>query len=147
MATASEASQQANRSAMDPKRLVVIFYLLAGIIMALFLERVLGLLWARFGWGDPILIEGLDWKVSTLVGYLLAVGIAVGAYFHPRTHALSIDVASELMKVTWPTWSETRTSTMAVVVASLVAAVLLFFIDTIAYNLMVEWLPAVWGKL
>jgi preprotein translocase subunit SecE len=105
------------------------------------------LLWARFGWGDPILIEGLDWKVSTLIGYLLAVGIAVGAYFHPRTHALSIDVASELMKVTWPTWSETRTSTMAVVVASLVAAVLLFFIDTIAYKLMVEWLPAVWGTL
>ena len=147
MATASEASQQANRSAMDPKRLVVIFYLLAGIVLALFLERVFGLLWARFGWSDPVLIEGLDWKVSTLVGYLLAVGIAIGAYFHPRTHALSIDVASEMMKVTWPTWSETRTSTMAVVVASLVAAVILFFIDTIAYNLMVEWIPAVWGKL
>jgi preprotein translocase subunit SecE len=147
MATATEASQQANRSAMDPKRLVVIFYLLAGIILALFLERVFGLLWARFGWGDPILVEGLDWKVSTLIGYLLAVGLAVGAYLHPRSHALSLDVASELMKVTWPTWTETRASTMAVVVASLVAAVILFFIDTIAYNLMVEWLPAVWGKL
>ncbi|MFP2928254.1 preprotein translocase subunit SecE [Pyxidicoccus sp. 3LG] len=147
MATASEASQQANRSALDPKRLVVIFYLLAGIILALFLERVFGLLWARFGWSDPVLIDGLDWKVSTLVGYLLAVGLAVGAYFHPRTHSLSLEVASELMKVTWPTWQETRTSTMAVVVASLIAAVVLFCIDTIAYNLMVEWLPAVWGKL
>ena len=147
MATASEASQQANRSAMDPKRLVVIFYLLAGIVLALFLERVFGLLWAKFGWGDPILIEGLDWKVSTLIGYLLAVAIGVGAYMHPRSHALSHDVAAELMKVTWPTWSETRASTLAVVVASLVAAVLLFFIDTIAYKLMVEWLPAVWGKL
>jgi preprotein translocase subunit SecE len=28
-----------------------------------------------------------------------------------------------------------------------VAAVLLFFIDTLAYNLMVEWIPAIWGKL
>ena len=28
-----------------------------------------------------------------------------------------------------------------------VAAVLLFFIDTIAYKLMVDWLPSVWGKL
>ncbi len=51
------------------------------------------------------------------------------------------------MKVTWPTWSETRTSTVAVVIASIVAAVILFCIDTIAYNMMVEWLPAVWGKL
>ncbi|MCP3144915.1 preprotein translocase subunit SecE [Pyxidicoccus xibeiensis] len=147
MATASEASQQANRSAIDPKRLVVIFYLLAGIILALFMERVFGVLWARFGWSDPVLIDGLDWKVSTLVGYLLAVGLALATYLHPRTHSLSIEVASEMMKVTWPTWQETRTSTMAVVVASLVAAVLLFFIDTVAYNLMVEWLPAVWGKL
>jgi preprotein translocase subunit SecE len=27
------------------------------------------------------------------------------------------------------------------------AAVILFCIDTLAYNMMVEWLPAVWGKL
>jgi preprotein translocase subunit SecE len=147
MATASEASQQANRSAMDPKRLVVIFLLLAGIVTALFLEHIFGLIWARAGWSDPVLVEGVDWQVSTLVGYLLAAGLAVGTWFNPKTHALAIDIASELMKVTWPTWPETRTSTMAVIVASVVAAIILFFIDTIAYNLMVEWLPAVWGKL
>jgi preprotein translocase subunit SecE len=147
MATASEASQQANRSAMDPKRLVVIFLLLAGIVTGLFFEHVLGLIWARFGWGDPILVEGVDWQVSTLVGYLLALGLALLAWFHPKAHAVSIDIASELMKVTWPSWSETRASTVAVIVASVVAAVVLFFIDTIAYKLMVEWLPAVWGKL
>jgi preprotein translocase subunit SecE len=147
MATASEASQQANRSAMDPKRLVVIFLLLAGIVTGLFLEHVLGLVWARFGWGDPILVEGVDWQVSTLVGYLLALGVALGVWFHPKTHELTLDIASELMKVTWPSWSETRASTVAVIVASVVAAIVLFFIDTIAYKLMVEWLPAVWGKL
>jgi preprotein translocase subunit SecE len=147
MATASEASQQANRSAMDPKRLVVIFLLLAGIVTGLFLEHVLGLLWARFGWGDPILVEGVDWQVSSLVGYLLALGLAILIWVHPKAHAVSTDVASELMKVTWPSWLETRTSTVAVIVASLVAAVILFFIDTIAYKMMVEWLPAVWGKL
>lgn len=147
MATASEASQQANRSAMDPKRLVVIFYIIAGLILALFLEHLLGLLWARFGWPDRPLLEGLTWTYSTVAGFALAVGLAVAAYFHPRTHGLSIEVASELMKVTWPSWTETRTSTAAVIIASVVAAVLLFFIDTLAYNLMVEWLPAVWGKL
>jgi preprotein translocase subunit SecE len=147
MATASEASQQANRSAMDPKRLVVIFLLLAGIVTALFFEHVLGLVWARFGWGDPVLVEGVDWQVSTLVGYLLAVALAVFTWFQPKTHAVAIDIASELMKVTWPSWAETRASTLAVIVASLVAAVILFFIDTIAYKLMVEWLPTVWGKL
>jgi preprotein translocase subunit SecE len=147
MATASEASQQANRSAMDPKRLVVIFLLLAGLVSGLFLEHVLGLIWARFGWGDPVLVEGVGWRVSSLVGYLLAAGLALFAWFNPKSHAVGIDIASELMKVTWPTWPETRTSTVAVVIASVVAAVILFCIDTIAYNMMVEWLPAVWGKL
>jgi preprotein translocase subunit SecE len=147
MAAASEATQQANRSAMDPKRLVVIFYLLAGVVFALFLEHVCGLIWARAGFSDPVIIEGVDWQVSTMVGFVLAAAITLAAYFHPRTHALSLDVASELMKVTWPSWSETKASTLAVVVASVVAAILLFFIDTIAYNLMVEWIPAIWGKL
>jgi preprotein translocase subunit SecE len=147
MAAASEASQQANRSGMDPKRLVVIFFLIAGLIFALFLEHVCGLIWGRAGWSDPTVIEGVDWQVSTLVGFLLAAGVVVGAYLHPKSHALSLDVASELMKVTWPSWEETKASTVAVIVASVVAAVLLFFIDTLAYNLMVEWIPAIWGKL
>ncbi|OJT26474.1 preprotein translocase subunit SecE [Archangium sp. Cb G35] len=147
MAAASEASQQANRSGMDPKRLVVIFFLIAGLIFALFLEHVCGLIWARASWNDPVILDGLDWRVSTLVGYLLAAGLVVGAYVHPKTHSLSIEVASELMKVTWPSWAETKASTVAVIVASVVAAVLLFCIDTLAYNLMVEWIPAIWGKL
>ncbi|WP_434380539.1 preprotein translocase subunit SecE [Melittangium boletus] len=147
MAAASEASQQANRSGMDPKRLVVIFFLIAGLIFAFFLEHVCGLLWGRFGWSDPDIVEGLDWKVSTLLGFVIAIGIVLGIYFHPKTHVVSLDVAAELMKVTWPTLDETRASTMAVIVASIVAAILLFGIDTLAYNLMVEWIPAVWGKL
>ena len=85
MATASEASQQANRSGIDPKRLVVIFYLVAGIVLALFLEHVFGLLWARFGWRDPELIEGAR------LARLHAGGLScspwawsLAAYFHPQ---------------------------------------------------------------
>ncbi len=147
MAAASEASQQANRSGMDPKRLVVIFFLIAGLIFAFFLEHVCGLIWGRMGWSDPVIIDGLDWTVSTLLGFVIAAGLVVGAYVYPKTHALSLEVASELMKVTWPSWEETKASTMAVIVASIVAAILLFGIDTLAYNLMVEWIPAIWGKL
>jgi len=147
MAAASEASQQANRSGMDPKRLVVIFFLIAGLIFALFLEQVCAQLFAWAKLNDPAVIEGLDWKVSTLVGFLLAAGLVVGAYMHPRSHTLSLDVASELLKVTWPTWAETKASTLAVIVASVVAAIIIFLIDTLALNLMVEWIPAIWGKL
>ena len=147
MAEVSQASQQANRSGIDPKRLVVIFFLIAGLIFALFLEHVCGLIWARAGFSDPVIVDGLDWQVSTLVGFVLAAALVLTAYFHPRSHVISLDVAAELLKVTWPSWEETKASTLAVIVASIVAAILLFGIDTLAYNLMVEWIPAVWGKL
>ncbi|HLL52294.1 MAG TPA: preprotein translocase subunit SecE [Myxococcaceae bacterium] len=140
-----EASQQANRAGMDPNRLVVIFYLIAGIIFGLFLEHVLALAFAGAGWGDREMLEGLGWRVSTVLGFVLSAALAVFCFV--RLKALNQDVASELMKVSWPSWEETRVATVAVVVASLVASVVLFGIDTLAYKLMVEWLPAVWGKL
>jgi preprotein translocase subunit SecE len=142
-----EASQIANRSGMDPHRLVVIFYLMAAVVVSLFLGHVLEGLWAQLGWRDPEIAEGLGWKVTTLLGVAIAGGAAIGCYAHPRTRRLSLEVAGELMKVTWPSWGETRVSTIAVVVASLVAALILFGIDTVAYKLMVEWLPVLWGKL
>jgi preprotein translocase subunit SecE len=147
MATSNEASQQANRSGIDPKRLVVIFYLAAGVVLILFLDHVLSLVWARFGWSDPELIEGLPLKPSSMIGFLLSVGAVAFCYLNPEIRQLSIEVATELMKVTWPSWAETRVSTVAVVVASAVAAVILFAIDTLAYKVMVDWLPALWGKL
>lgn len=147
MATASEASQQANRSGIDPKRLVVIFYLVVGVILILFLDHVLSLVWARFGWRDPELIEGLQWKVTSLVAVALSVGTGAFCFVHPEIRRLSLEVASEMMRVTWPSWAETRVSTAAVVVTSLVAAVILFGIDTLAYKVMVDWLPGLWGRL
>ena len=147
MANVSEASQQANRSGMDPKRLVVIFYLASGVIFALFMEHVLAIIWAQFGLPDPEFIEGLSWRATAILGVLIAVATGLGCYFHPRTRQLSMEVASELMKVTWPSFAETRVSTIAVVIASLAAAVILFAIDTLAYKIMVTWLPALWGRL
>jgi len=145
--SANDASQQANRSGMDPTRLVVITYLVFGLVSALFLDHVLELAWAKAQFRNPEVIEGLGWRVTTVVGTLGALAAAIGCWMSPRVKGLSHEVANELMRVTWPSWEETRVSTFAVVVASLVAALVLFGIDTLSYKLMVDWLPSVWGKL
>jgi preprotein translocase subunit SecE len=132
---------------MDPTRLVVIFYLVATLVVGMFLDHLLGQVWARFGWPDPLLIEGSDWHLSSTIGAVLAVAGAIAAWVHPKTKQLSLDVAKELMLVTWPSLPETRMATFAVLAASLVAAVILFGIDTAAYKLMVDWIPVFWGKL
>ncbi len=146
--SASEASQQANRAEMDPRRLVVISYLVFGVILALFFGHLLDALLVRLNIKDAQLLEGAnELRVSTLVGLAMAVGLGAWSWTNPRVKTLSLECATELMRVTWPSWEETRVSTIAVVVASLVAAVLLFSMDTLAYKLMVDWLPAMWGKL
>jgi len=145
---ANDASTVANRSAMTPERLVVIFTLCLAIVLVLFLKHVIAPVWVAVGLPDRPLIEGAEeWTYSSLVAVALAAGLLGGAWASPKTRHLAFETASELMRVTWPSWEETRVSTVAVVVASVVAGLVLFFIDSLSYKLMVEWLPALWGKL
>ena len=131
---------------MDPRRLVVIAYLVFGLIIALFLGHMLELLFTQLSFANKKVIEGLDFSWAFVLGALIAVGSGIWAWVNPRVHTLSNDVASELMRVTWPSFEETRISTIAVIVASLVASVVLFGIDTLALKVMVDWLPQLWGK-
>lgn len=145
--SASEASQQANRAEMDPRRLVVISFLVFGVILALFFSHVLDLLFAQLNVPNAQVIEGAGIKLVDVLGVVLAGAVGAYAWTAEKLRSLALEVATELMRVTWPSFEETRISTFAVVVASLVAAVLLFGMDTLSYKLMVEWLPALWGKL
>jgi preprotein translocase subunit SecE len=145
---ANDATTVANRSSMTPERLVVIFTLFLGIVLALFLKHVIAPIWVGVGLPDRELWEGAEgWTYTSLVALAVTAALLGGAWSSARVRHLAFDTASELMRVTWPSWAETRVSTVAVVVASLVAGVILFGIDTLSYKVMVEWLPALWGKL
>lgn len=146
--SATEASQQANRAGMDRQRLVVISYLVFGIILALFFGHMFDMALAALGVKNAQVVEGLsELKLANVLGFGLAIALGVWAWTNPKVKALSNEVAEELMRVTWPSWDETRASTVAVVIASLVAAFILFGMDTLSYKLMVDWLPTIWGKL
>ncbi|MFZ5444092.1 MAG: preprotein translocase subunit SecE [Myxococcota bacterium] len=145
--SASEASQQANRAEMDPRRLVVVSYLVMGLVLTLFLGRMMELLLAQISVANSELISGAGIKLADVIGFVLTAGLAGYAWTNPKVKAVSLEVATELMKVTWPSWEDVRVSTIAVVVASLVAAILLFGMDTLSYQLMVKWIPALWSSL
>ncbi|MCL2626050.1 MAG: preprotein translocase subunit SecE [Cystobacterineae bacterium] len=145
--SANEASEKANRAGMDAKRLLVIVFLALGSILALFFGHLLELLWARLGWADEVLFEGLNWRPTSLLGFVLAGGAVAWVYFSKEPRAYAEEAATELMRVVWPTWAEVRVSTLAVVITSFVAAFFLFFADSLSYELMVEWLPRLWERL
>lgn len=144
--SATEASQQANRAEMDPRRLVVVSYLVFGLILTLFFGRLIEMLLAQLSVGNAELLAGAGIKLADVLGFVLTAGLATYAWTNPKVKTLSLEVATELMRVTWPSWEDVRVSTIAVVVASLVASVLLFAMDTASYKLMVEWLPKLFGS-
>jgi preprotein translocase subunit SecE len=113
---------------IDPKRLVAIFYVLAAIAVGVFIERILGLAFSYARVNDPA-IFGEDWTVTTVIGYAIAAGTAIAFWRNARAHRISLEVAGELKKVTWPSLRETRAATVAVVVATFIAAIILGLFD------------------
>ncbi len=115
---------------VEPKRLVAIFYVLAAIFLGIFLEKVLGIVFSYARWND-FAVMGEDWTLTTVIGYGVGAGAAVAAWRTPRARDVSFEIAAELKKVTWPNMRETRAATVAVVVATFVAAMLLGVFDFI----------------
>ncbi len=118
----------------QPKRYVAIFYVLAAIALGKFLEKISMLVFSYARFNDAtVLVEG--WTLSTVIGFVVAAAVAVVIWRIPRTQMVSLEIALELKRVTWPSLRETRASTVAVVVASFIAAIVLGIFDFI------------WGRL
>ncbi len=111
----------------QPKRIVAIFYVLAAIVLGVFLEKIAALVFSYTRVNDFAVFG--DWTLSTVVGFALAAIAAVVVWRIPRTQAVSLEIALELRRVTWPSLRETRAATVAVIVASALAAVILGVFD------------------
>jgi preprotein translocase subunit SecE len=111
----------------QPKRIVAIFYVLAAIAVGVFLERVLAAVFAYSRVNDVALFAG--WSLSTVVGFAVAGIAGLVIWRIPKTQTTSLEVALELQRVTWPSLKETRAATVAVIVASAIAAAVLGVFD------------------
>ncbi len=113
----------------QPKRLIAIAYVLAAAVLGVFLEKVAALVLA-YGRTNDFTIFG-NWSLSSVIGFGIAAVAAVAIWRVPRTQTASLEVAMELQRVTWPSRRETRAATLAVIVASAVAAVILGLFDMV----------------
>ncbi len=113
----------------QPRRIVAIAYVFAAIAIGVFLEKVLSLVFGYARVNDFDVVAG--WSLSAVLGYVLAAVIAVVVWRIPRTQQVSLEVALELRRVTWPTLRETRAATIAVIVASAISAVVLGVFDMV----------------
>jgi preprotein translocase subunit SecE len=117
-------------SGVESKRIVAIFYFFAAVVVGIFLEKILGIVFSYARLNDTALL-GEDWTITTVLGYGIAFVLAVLAWRSPRVNAVSMQVAQELELVSWPNLRETRASTVAVVVFTFVAAFTLGIFDLV----------------
>jgi preprotein translocase subunit SecE len=113
----------------QPKRIVAIAYVLAALAIGVFLEKVIALALTYARVNDFEVVGG--WSLSTFAGFGLAAIAAIVLWRIPKTQAVSLEVALELRRVTWPSIRETRAATVAVIVASAIAAVILGLFDMV----------------
>jgi preprotein translocase subunit SecE len=115
---------------MTNTRLVAIGYVVLALAAGLFLEHVLLAAFGSFGPTQPLTrpLAG-EWTWCTVLGLAIAAGAGIYLWFNPKTHEVSLEIAAELRKVSWPSMAETRAATIAVIVASIIAAVLLGLFD------------------
>src|SRR3954468_8310743 len=110
---------------MTNSRMVVIGYVVLGLATGLFMEHVLLAAFGSFALTQPLTrpLAG-DWTWASVVGLALAATAAIILWKKPNTHDASLEIVAELRKVSWPGLAETRAATIAVIVASVVSAVL-----------------------
>src|SRR5512142_489636 len=113
----------------QPKRIVAIAFVVAALALGVFLEKVIELVLAYARVNDFAVVG--DWSLSTVLGFAIAAVAAIVVWRIPRTQTVSLEVALELQRVTWPTLRETRAATWAVIVASAVSAVILGMFDMV----------------
>jgi preprotein translocase subunit SecE len=137
-ATEEESDEEAAARQLGTDRYVMAGFFAAGIIGAYVLGRALHGVWAELSNKDwfsravPAFAAVSDDDKSTyatVLAGLIAVVVTLRTYRRPDVRVWTDDVASELMKVKWPTKKEVSNSTMVVIAASAAATIYLALLD------------------
>jgi len=110
---------------------VTIFFSGAFLLLSLVLSLALGDLFSLVAWHDKAIL-GDRFTLTTLIAVVLSALTCVYAgILNKKSKTFVEESVSELNKVAWPTWAETRGNTVTVVVTCIVAALILGVFDSV----------------
>lgn len=116
---------------MNLQRFVNIAYVLAGlltwVISATIFGGILDVISRDF---DKPLI-GTDFLRSDLLGLVAGLAVGIALKLNRNVNTWGLEVANELKKVTWPSWEETKLSTVVVIITSIIVAIILGMFDAL----------------
>ena len=128
------ASSVSSRRPQLSSRIVLAFFMVATILTAVLYTKIMAGLFSIMGIKDPAVL-GRDFTNSTM----LALGLTVATLFYTLratiAYAFVRQVAEELVKVTWPTFDESKDNTSSTVLVTGIIGVILFVFDWFFGNL------------
>ncbi len=116
------------------KRIVNIFFAAATLLAWVIFARVFAAVFALANQRDAHIL-GKQFTTSTLLAAGTALALLFWAARHPKLRPLGHEVADELLKVTWPTWEETRNNAKVTVAVTVIVACILWVFDQVFGNL------------
>ena len=120
---------------MSVTRAVNLSFVATGILLWLISVDLYAFFFEIVGRRFDIQLIGQEFVLSDLLGILTGVVGAAALKRHEKVNTLAHEIANELSKVTWPTWPETRSSTVVVIIVTLICALGFAFFDFIWSNL------------
>jgi preprotein translocase subunit SecE len=125
---------------MTNKQIIASGYVVLAIAAGLFLEHVFLAIFGAFSPTQPLTRPlWSEWTWCTILGLGLAGATALYLWLNSRTNQVSNEIATELRKVSWPSLAETRAATIAVIIASMISAVLLGLFDLL-WQTVTNWI-------
>jgi preprotein translocase subunit SecE len=108
-------------TAIGLNRYVHFGFFAAGFVLAYVLIKIVESLWGLLWASNDLVVSG--------IAVVIAAAVTIYGWRHPRVNLLAKEIATELSKVTWPTRKETSAFTVTVVVATSIAATILWLFD------------------
>jgi preprotein translocase subunit SecE len=116
---------------MNLQRFVNIAYVLVGLVSWVISARLFGFVMDLISRDLDKPLIGTDFARSDLVGLLVGIAAGVALKLNRNVNTWALEVANELKKVTWPTWDETKLSTVVVIITSIIVAIILGLFDAL----------------
>jgi preprotein translocase subunit SecE len=120
---------------MGIARYVNLSFVVAGLLLYVVLGGLFSVTLELFSSDANAQVLGSNFRVGHLLGLVSAAGLAIWARRNLTVHAWAMEVGSELSKVSWPTWTETKKATWVVIATTLAIAALLGLLDWVFLSL------------
>lgn len=116
---------------MSMQRFVNIAYVLAGLLSWVISAKLFGGVMDLISRNLDKPLIGTGFARSDLLGLVCGIAVGVALKMNRNVNTWALEVANELKKVAWPSWEETKLSTVVVIITSIVVAIILGLFDAL----------------